>query len=100
MVWGLVLNWTDFTCPNEFTSIFVQESLILTLGAEGNWIRIVLKKKKVNREVPFILFPVVVSDNQILVTEESRVSMVLSMDFFPGGVLAESVVFLIFSWDM
>lgn len=100
MVCGLVLNWTDFTCPNEFTSIFVQESLILTLGAEGNWIRIVLKKKKVNREVPFILFPVVVSDNQILVTEESMVSMVLSMDFFPGGVLAESVVFLIFSWDM
>ena len=68
----------------------------MTLGAEGNWIRIVLKKK-VNREVPFILFHVVVSDNQILVTEESMVSMVLSMDFFPGGVLAESVVFLIFS---
>lgn len=40
MVWGLVLNLTDLACPNEFTSIFVQESLILTLGAEGNWIRI------------------------------------------------------------
>lgn len=46
MVWGLVLDLTDFTCPDEFTSIFVQESLILTLVAEGNWIRILKKKKK------------------------------------------------------
>ena len=44
----------------------------MTLGVEGNWIRIVKKKKKkVNREVAFILPPVVASDNQILVTEES-----------------------------
>lgn len=59
MVWGLVLDLTDFTCPNELTSIFVQESFILPLGAEGNWIRIL---KKINREVPFILPAVVVSD--------------------------------------
>lgn len=68
LMFGLGSN-RESTCPNEFTSIFVQESLILALGAEGNWIRIL--KKKVNREVPFILPPaMVVSDNQILVARE------------------------------
>lgn len=64
LMFGLGSN-RESTCPNEFTSIFVQESLILTLGAEGNWIRIFFfLKKKVNREVPFILpSAMVVSDN-------------------------------------
>lgn len=44
-MFGLGSN-RESTCPNEFTSIFVQESLILTLGAEGNWIRIFFLKKK------------------------------------------------------
>lgn len=45
MVWGLVLDLTDFACPDEFTSIFGQESLILTLVAESNWIRILRKNQ-------------------------------------------------------
>lgn len=95
MVWGLVLNLTDFTCPDEFASIFVQESLILTLVAEGNWIRI-LKKKKINWEVPFILAPVVVSDKQTLVAGESSWSQWSFLFTSSLGVLAESVVFNFF----
>lgn len=63
------MDLTNFTCPNEFTSIFVQGSLILTLGAEGNRIR---NLKKINRELPFILPPVMVPDKQILVAGESH----------------------------
>lgn len=101
MVWGLVLNLTDFTCPDEFASIFVQESLILTLVAEGNWIRI-LKKKKINWEVPFILAPVVVSDKQTLVAGESSWSQWSFLFTSSLGVLAESVVFnfFFFCWNI
>lgn len=86
MVWGLVLNLTDFTCPDEFASIFVQESLILTLVAEGNWIRILKKKKNQLRS------PIHSGSCGGLRQADSccggvfMVSMVLSIHFFPGGV--------------
>lgn len=55
-MFGLGSN-RESTCPNEFTSIFVQESLILALGAEGNWIRIFKKKKSTERYHSYCLLP-------------------------------------------
>lgn len=57
LMFGLGSN-RESTCPNEFTSIFVQESLILTLGAKGNWIRnFFFFKKATERYHSFCLLP-------------------------------------------
>lgn len=95
MVWGLVLDLTDFTCPDEFASILVQESLILTLVAEGNWIRI-LKKKSTEKSHSFWL---------LWWSQTSRLLLHGSLNglngpfysLLPWGVLAESVVFKVFA---